>query len=98
MVLQNVMSKQIPIAFDAAASILSPGRAGKVRAIALTQAAIRRPNDVSNAVIKEVDFVDFLRSIGGEPAGGSADDSRRSIAADVARGTLGVREAGVQPE
>jgi tripartite-type tricarboxylate transporter receptor subunit TctC len=135
MVLQDVLGGQIPFAFDAAASILSQVRAGKIRVIAVTgtqrsnimpdvptlaeqgvkgidarvwvglfapagtpPAVIQRLNQVSNAVIREADFVEFLRGVGGEPAGGSAEDFKRFIAADIARWTVVVREAGVQPE
>jgi tripartite-type tricarboxylate transporter receptor subunit TctC len=61
-------------------------------------AVIQRLNELSNRIIKEADFVEFLRSIGGEPGGGSAAEFKHFIAADIARWTVVVRDSGVQPE
>jgi tripartite-type tricarboxylate transporter receptor subunit TctC len=60
-------------------------------------AVIQRLNELCNRVYKEPDFIEFLRSIGGEPMSSSAEDFRRFIVADTARWTVVVRDAGVQP-
>jgi tripartite-type tricarboxylate transporter receptor subunit TctC len=61
-------------------------------------AVIQRLNEAGNAVIRDAAYVDFLRGVGGDPGGGSAEEFRRFIAADIVRWTAVVREANVQPE
>ena len=61
-------------------------------------AVVQRLNEAANTIVAEPEFVEFLRGVGGEPGGGSAEDFKRFIAADIARWTTVVRDAGITPE
>jgi tripartite-type tricarboxylate transporter receptor subunit TctC len=54
-------------------------------------------NETGNRILREPAFIEFLRSTGGEPAGGTSEDFRKSIVAEIANWTTVVKEAGVQP-
>jgi len=61
-------------------------------------AIVQRLDEAGNRIVKDPTFVEFLRSTGGEPAGGSSEDFRKLLAADVAKWTTVVKDAGIQPE
>ncbi|MDB5947476.1 MAG: hypothetical protein JWQ33_2502 [Ramlibacter sp.] len=59
---------------------------------------VARLNDVVSRVAATPDFAAKLAATASEPWIGSSEDLRKFLAADIARWTLIVRQAGVQPE
>ena len=57
---------------------------------------VERLNAAMNQILREPDFVDFIRKSGGEPAGGSSEAFGRFLASEIARWAPVVRQSGAQ--
>ena len=60
-------------------------------------AVIQKLNRAANEVIRNPEFIAYLRSTSSEPAGGSSEDFRKLVAAETARWGIAVKESGAQP-
>lgn len=59
---------------------------------------VTRLNDAVNQILQTPEFQAFLRASGSEPAGGSADDFNRFIAAEIAKWAVVVKDSGAQAD
>lgn len=57
---------------------------------------IERMNAAMNQMLKQDDFIAFVRKSGGEPAGGSSEEFGRFLASEIAKWAPVVRESGAQ--
>lgn len=57
---------------------------------------VERLNAAMNQILREDEFVEFIRKSGGEPAGGSSEAFGRFLGSEIARWAPVVRESGAQ--
>ena len=59
-------------------------------------AVVQRVNEALNQILREPDFIEFVRKSGGEPAGGSSEAFGKFLVAEIAKWAPVVRESGAQ--